>query len=190
MKKQFVLLAALCLLMASCDDSAEVRDAKGGYRFKTTGKVTLYTPDESNPKATLSTVINLTNETGSFELVSLKDGDKVLLTFDQLNGDVCHTEGTLSGKDLSFNPFTRTLEVPVDTEYKDTIRIPIIGDLTKDSIYTYTVTKTEVFDITVSGTGKTYENNIIFSLNYKGESQTDKQHTIEGTGIEMLCKKN
>ncbi len=184
MKKQFVLLAALCLVLASCEDTA------GGYRFKTTGKVTLSVPDESNPNATVSTVVNLTNETGSFELVSLKDGDKVLLTFDPLNGDVSHTEGVLSGKDLSFNSFARTLELPVDTEYKDTIRIPVIGDLTRDSIYTYTVTKTEVFDITVSGTGKTYENNIIFLLTYEGQSQTNAQHTIKGTDIEMLCKKN
>ncbi len=190
MKKQFVLLATLCLVLASCEDTADVRDAKGGYRFKTTGKVTLSTPDEANPKATISTIINLTNETGSFELVSLKDGDKVLLTFDQLNGDVCHTEGALSGKDLSFSPFTRTLELPIDTEYKDTIRIPIIGNLTRDSIYTYTVTKTETFDVTVSGTGKVYTNNIIFSLTYEGKSQTNEQHSIKGTDIEMLCKKN
>ncbi len=186
MKKQFVLLAALCLLMASCEDSAEVRDAKGSYRFKTTGKVTLTTPDETNPKATVSTVINLTNETGWLRVKSLKDGDKVMLTFDQLNGDVYHTEGTLSGKDLTFNSFKRTLEVPVETEYVDTITIPIIGG---DTI-TRTVTKTEMFDITVSGTGRTYEDDcIIFTLNYSGESQTDKQHTIEGTGIEMHCNK-
>lgn len=187
MKKQFFLLAALCLVLASCEDTADVRNAKGGYRFKTTGKVTLSVPDESNPKATVSTIVNLTNETGSFELVSLKDGDKVLLTFDPLNGDVSHTEGVLSGSDLTFNAFTRTLEVPVDTEVKDTITIPIIGG---DTVYTYTVTKTEVFDITVSGTGKVYTNNIIFSLVYEGKSQTNEQHTIKGTDIEMLCKKN
>ncbi len=194
MKKQMFYLAAICLVMASCADTADVRDAKGGYRFKTTGKVTLQMPDESNPKATVSQVVNLTNETGSFELVSLKDNDKVLLTFDQLNGDVYHTKGTLSGDELSFDAFTRTLDLPITTEYSDTLHIPYLDLLGqnkfRDSIITYTKTETEVFDITVTGNAKTYENNIIFSLNYKGQSQEDKQRTVEGADIQMLCKKN
>ncbi|GEM_PF-997601 len=194
MKKQMFYLAAICLVMASCADTADVRDAKGGYRFKTTGKVTLQMPDESNPKATVSQVVNLTNETGSFELVSLKDNEKVLLTFDQLNGDVYHTKGTLSGDELSFDTFTRTLDLPITTEYSDTLHIPYLDILGqnkfRDSIITYTKTKTEVFDITVTGNAKTYENNIIFSLNYKGESQEDRRRTVEGTDIQMLCKKN
>ena len=190
MKKQFVYLAALCLLLASCADTADVRDAKGGYRFKTTGKVTLEMPDESNPRATVSQVVNLSNESGSFELVSLKDNDKVLLTFDQLNGDVYHTKGTLSGDELTFDAFTRTLDLPITTEYSDTIPIHSVLGTVRDSIITFTKTTTEVFDITVSGNAKTYENNIIFSLQYKGQSQEDKQRTIEGSDIQMLCKKN
>ena len=141
MKKQMFYLAAMCLVMASCADTADVRDAKGGYRFKTTGKVTLEMPDESNPKATVSQIVNLTNETGSFELVSLKDNDKVLLTFDQLNGDVYHTKGTLSGDELTFDAFTRTLDLPITTEYSDTIHIPYLDILGqnkfRDSIITY-----------------------------------------------------
>lgn len=187
-------LAAICLVMASCSDTADVRDAKGGYRFKTTGKVTLQMPDTNNPKATISQVVNMNNESGTFELVSLKDNDKVLLTFDQLNGDVYHTKGTLSGDDLTFESFTRTLDLPITTEKYDTIHLPYKGplgqSLVRDSIITITKTKIEVFDITVTGSAKTYENNIIFSLNYKGQSQEDKQRTIEGTDIQMLCKKN
>lgn len=194
MKKKMFYLAALCLVMASCADTADVRDAKGGYRFKTTGKVTLQMPDENNPKATVSQIVNLANETGSFELVSLKDNDKVLLTFDQLNGNVYHTKGTLSGDELNFDQFTRTLDLSITTDYADTLHIPYLDILEqskfRDSIITYTKTRTEMFDITVSGYAKTYENNIIFSLNYKGQSQEDKQRTIEGTDIQMLCKKN
>lgn len=194
MKKQMFYLAAICLVMASCSDTADVRDAKGGYRFKTTGKVTLQMPDTNNPKATISQVVNMNNESGTFELVSLKDNDKVLLTFDQLNGDVYHTKGTLSGDDLTFESFTRTLDLPITTEKYDTIHLPYKGplgqSLVRDSIITITKTKIEVFDITVTGSAKTYENNIIFSLNYKGQSQEDKQRTIEGTDIQMLCKKN
>lgn len=190
MKKQLVLFAMACVLLTSCSDTAEIRDAKGGYRFKTTGKVTLQVPDRKNHKATVSTVVNLANESGSFELVSLKDGDKVLLTFDQLNGDVCHTNGILSGDELTFEAFNRTLNLPIVTEYSDTIHIhPLIGTV-RDSIITYTKTRNEMFDITVTGNAKTYENNIIFNLTYKGESQEDKQRTIEGNDIQMLCKKN
>ncbi len=190
MKKQLVLFAMACVLLTSCSDTAEIRDAKGGYRFKTTGKVTLQVPDGKNQKATVSTVVNLANESGTFELVSLKDGDKVLLTFDQLNGDVYHTNGVLSGDELTFEAFNRTLNLPIVTEYSDTIHIhPLIGTV-RDSIITYTKTHNEMFDITVTGNAKTYENNIIFNLTYKGESQEDKQRTIEGSDIQMLCKKN
>lgn len=190
MKKQLVLLSVVCLLLASCSDSAEIRDAKGGYRFKTTGKVTLKVPSESNHKVKESSTVNLANETGSFELVSLKDDDKVLLTFDQLNGDVYHTEGVLSEDELTFDPFTRTLNLPIVTEYSDTIHVHTVLGTVRDSIITFTKTRNEVFDITVSGTGTTYENNIIFNLTYKGESQEDDERTIEGTDIQMLCKKN
>ncbi len=185
------LLAAVLMGMAAgltgCQDTAEVRDVKGGYRYKTTGQVTL---QENFKGATLADTIpvKLTNESGQLEVVSLYNEDSLLITFDQLNGDVCYTRGTTDGKTIHFAPYTRTLEIPFETEKKDTLHIGT-ALFPRDTVITYTKRETEMFNITVSGSALVFENNLIFDLKYSGKSQTTER-TILHSVVRMQAKKN
>lgn len=177
----------MLLMMAACNDTAEVRDVKGGYRYKTTGQVML---QENYKGATLADTLSvrLTNESGQIEVVSLYDKDSVLLTIDQLNGDVCYTRGTTDGKTLRFAPYTRTLEVPFETTKYDTIKIGV-KPFEYDTIISIPARETEIFNITVSGSALVFENNLIFNLQYSGKSQTTER-TLVSRGVRMQAKKN
>lgn len=184
---QWALLAGVLMMMAACNDTAEVRDVKGGYRYKTTGQVML---QENYRGATLADTLSvrLTNESGQIEVVSLYDKDSVLLTIDQLNGDVCYTRGTTDGKTLRFAPYTRTLEVPFETTKYDTIKIGV-KPFEYDTIISIPARETEIFNITVSGSALVFENNLIFNLQYSGKSQTTER-TLVSRGVRMQAKKN
>lgn len=181
------LLAAVLMGLAACQDTAEVRDVKGGYRYKTTGQVTL---QENFKGATLADTISvkLTNESGQLEVVSLYNEDSVLITFDQLNGDVCYTRGTTDGKTIHFAPYTRTLEIPFETTKYDTLHLGTTL-FPRDTVVTYTKRETEIFNIIVSGSAQVYENNLIFNLKYSGKSQTSER-TILRSAVRMQAKKN
>lgn len=191
MKKIFAskltVLAAVLMGLAACQDTAEVRDVKGGYRYKTTGQVML---QENFKGATLADTLSvkLPNESGQLEVVSLYSEDSVLITLDQLNGDVCYTRGTTDGKTLHFAPYTRTLEVPFETTKYDTIKIGV-KPFEYDTIISIPARETEVFNITVSGSAQVYENNLIFNLKYSGKSQTTER-TLTSRGVRMQAKKN
>ena len=171
----------------ACSDSAEVRDVKGAYRYKTTGKVTLEENYKGATKAD-TLVANLDNESGTLEVVSLHNGDSLLLTIDQLNGDVTVTRGAVSGNTLHFVAYNRMLEVPTTITEYDTISIGV-GFLTKDTILVRERNVYEPYDITVSGHADVYDNNLVFHLNYSGKSQTTER-ILRGRNIISLAKKN
>lgn len=184
---KLAVLATVLMVMAGCQDTAEVRDVKGGYRYKTTGQVTL---QENYKGATLADtlLVKLTNESGQLEVVSLYNEDSLLITFDQLNGDVCYTRGTTDGKTVHFAPYTRTLEIPFETTKYDTIKIGV-KPFEYDTIISIPARETEIFNITVSGSALVFENNLIFDLKYSGKSQTSER-TLTSRGIRMQAKKN
>ena len=180
-----VLVAALMLV--ACTDSSEVRDVKGAYRYKTTGKVTLEENYRGATKAD-TLVANLDNESGTLELVSLHDGDSLLMTIDQLNGDVIVTRGAINGKRLNFASFTRKLEVPTEVKTFDTISLGV-GILSYDTVIVREQKEYEPYDITVRGYADVYDDNLVFTLEYNGKSQTSER-TLRGKGIKSLAKKN
>ena len=173
--------------MMACSDSDAVRDVKGAYRYKTTGKVTLEENYQGATKAD-TLVANLNNEFGTLEVVSLHNGDSLLVTIDQMNGDVIITRGMVNNGKLQFNPFHRTLEVPTEVKYFDTISIGL-GILTKDTVIVREKNENEVYDITVNGYADVYDNNLVFNLIYTGKSQSTER-TLRGNGIHSLAKKN
>ena len=175
------------MLMAACKDSSEVRDVKGAYRFKTTGKVTLEENFKGATKAD-TLVANLDNESGTLELVSLHKGDSVLITIDPLNGNVMVTRGALDGSRLHFDSYNRTIEVPTTQTYYDTIKIDL-GLITKDTVIVTERDVYEPYDIRVNGYADVYDNNLVFHLEYAGKSQTSER-TLRGKDITSLAKKN
>ena len=187
MKSKILILLCAAVGMLACTDSASVRDAKGAYRYKTTGKVTL---EENYATATKADtlVANLENESGTLEVVSLHNGDSLLLTIDQLNGDVNVTRGAISNGRLHFQPYHRTLDVPTTVKYFDTISIGG-AILSYDTVIVRERNEYETYDITVKGYADVYDNNLVFMLDYNGRSQTSER-TLRGTGIKSLAKKN
>lgn len=187
MKSKIFILLGLVLCMMACTESNAVRDVKGAYRYKTTGKVVLEENFEGATKAD-TLVANLDNESGSIEVVSLHKDDSLLVTVDQLNGNVVVTRGAVNNGRLHFAPYSRTLAVKTDVMYYDTISIRV-GVLEKDTVITRVRKEYEVYDITVNGYADVYDNNLVFTLGYKGKSQTSAR-TLRGEGISCLAKKN
>lgn len=182
-KNLFMTLAAAALLLCSCSEDLQVRNIKGGYHYKTAGQVTITQQGYSPYQQVLE------NESGVMEVVSLYNADSLLITLNQTNGGVFNTKGRTDGQTLRFEPFDRTIKLLVENNQSDTIKLPGIGILAKDTIITHTTHEAEVFDIRVNGRGEVYENNIILYLTYDGQSQTSSK-TLHGTDIQMLAKKN
>lgn len=187
MKTKILVLASFVLLLAACSDSAEVRDVKGAYRYKTTGKVTLEENYKGATKAD-TLVANLDNESGTLEVVSLHNGDSLLLTIDQLNGNVVVTRGMANNGRLHFVSYNRTIEIPTDVKYFDTISVGL-GILSKDTVIVRERREYEPYDINVRGYADIYDNNLVFTLEYNGRSQTSER-TLRGRDIKCLAKKN
>ena len=188
MKAKIIILLSAVLSLVACSDSSAVRDAKGAYRYKTTGQVTLEENYSGATKAD-TLVANLENESGTLEVVSLHNGDSLLITIDQLNGDVTVTRGKADGDHLYFDSYTRTLEVPTEVKYFDTIQVNV-GPLTlMDSVIVRERRELEVYDITVRGYADVYDNNLVFNLEYTGKSQ-NTERTLRGKNIHCLAKKN
>ncbi|MBQ7530377.1 MAG: hypothetical protein IJT12_01550 [Paludibacteraceae bacterium] len=187
MKTKITLLLSLVLFLAACTDSSAVRDVKGAYRYKTTGKVTLEENFKGATKAD-TLVANLDNESGTLEVISLHDGDSLLLTIDQLNGNVTVTRGAVSDSRLHFAPYNRTIEIPTTIKHYDTLSIDL-GIISKDTVIVREQREYEPYDITVRGYAEVYDNNLVFNLSYSGKSQTTER-TLRGTGFRSLAKKN
>ena len=187
MKSRILLLIAIAMCLSGCKDSSSVRDVKGAYRYKTTGKVTL---EENYAGATKADtfVANLENESGTLEVLSLHNGDSLLLTIDQLNGNIVVTRGIVNAGRLQFAPYNRTIEIPTDVKYFDTLSIDL-GIITRDTVIVRERREYEPYDITVSGYADVYDNNLVFTLDYTGKSQTTER-TLRGKGIKSLAKKN
>lgn len=188
MKAKIIILLGAVLSMVACSDSSAVRDAKGAYRYKTTGKVTLEENYRGATKAD-TLVANLENESGTLEVVSLHNGDSLLITIDQMNGDVIVTRGKADGNRLNFASYTRTLEVPTTVKYFDTIQVNVGPLMLVDSVIVRERRELEVYDITVHGHADVYDNNLVFNLEYAGKSQSTER-TLRGKDIRCLAKKN
>lgn len=155
MKKFFqsTLLCAVMLVCFGCKEDASVHSIKGAYRYKASGIVSVTDPSASVRSHTLT-------ETGILELVSLHDGNDLLLTFNQSGGGVCTARGTASEKALHIDPFTRTMTVDLET-----------------------------YSVDVSARGEVFDNTIIIYLSISGKS-TSSDKTLQGTDIQMLAQKN
>lgn len=151
------ILCLIMLMCLGCDEEASVRNVKGAYRYKASGVVTVTTPSDKTSERVRTHSIT---ETGVLELVSLHDGDDMLLTFNQSGGGVYNTHGTASDKTIHFDPFTRTMTVDLET-----------------------------YNVEVSGRGEVFDNTIILYFTYSGKS-VSSDRTLQGTDIQMLAQKN
>ena len=85
-------------------------------------------------------------------------------------------------------PYNRTIEVPTNVKYYDTLKLDL-GLIKRDTVLVREVREYEPYDIQVRGYADVYDNNLIFTLEYTGKSQTTER-TLRGKGIKSLAKKN
>ncbi len=157
MKKffQFSLLLSVVLLATACSDA--VRPFVGDYSYKISGTVTV----DGKTKV-------LSTEQGSLQLVR-KDKNTVLMTFNELGGDVYTATGHISDSHISF------------TDAKRVLHIAYTGESTVASV--------QYFDLTVAGEGDIQHETIVFSLTYYGEGLNDGT-ALTGKDIVCVAKQN
>lgn len=181
--KSFITLAAILLFMYGCNETMDVRSVKGSYSYKTSGQAEMGNLENGDKK------IKLDNESGQLEIISLHDDDNVLLTFNQLGGETYSSKGTVNDDELEIEPFFRTYTVNTTVVVYDTIHTVVGGILDIDTITSHEKIISEVFDITVSGNGKIYDNSIIFDFKYEGKSE-NSDYTLKSEKVQMIAKRN
>lgn len=185
------VLGAVALVMAACAD--DIKPVLGTYSYKISGKATI---DD-----TISVVLN--DEMGALDILR-KEDDKMLLTLNTMNGDVCVTSGKIDGKDITLDPFSHIVPVTYRATVPDTITVTkpdtiiIPGIIKNDTIYRPGKDSViyverlfnDSYDVTVSGTGEVYNETIVFDFTYTGNGVNNDESQLVAEGITMVAKKN
>jgi len=158
MKKNIFILVILTVALVGCKDNAEVRSAIGTYSYKSSGTLVL----DSLNQGTSDTLIQVAfTEIGALEVISMKDKDSVMVTFNELLGDVYSTRGSIKGNEIILQPFFRRF---------------VNGKI----IYPTT--------IAVTGNGHIYDSSIVMNLNYSGLAEDSL--ALAANDVQLIAKKN
>ncbi len=164
------MVTLIAMMMTSCKNNVE--SVSGQYTYYISGNVTRYMPseiEEGNKIDTLihdaldAVTISLNNESGQLEIInrhSDENDEPLLFVFTSLKGDVYNTTGSIEGKKLTIDNFTRTVKAG-GVEYGTDI----------------------------NGYGELYDNTIVIALHYEGTS-LNGESTIEGNDITCVAKRN
>ena len=169
MKKSIYLLMGACIiLLSACKDTAEVRQAEGGYTYKTSGVVRVQHGDTIDN-------VHLAPETGTMVLASDKNGERATLNFNYSGGDGYDMHVSIRRDSLFLDPTERTIDVEVA---QDTLAFGTV------------LHQREAFAIRVNGDGKLLSNgDVCLTLTYTGHS-INGNYTLTGTNIHVHCKRN
>lgn len=164
----YLMLGACTMMLCACQDTADVRQAEGGYTYKTSGVVTIRQGSESGE-------VHLTPETGTMVLTSGKNGSEAVLSFNHSGGDNYDMHVRIEKDSIFADAMERTIDVEVSTD-----TLPL-GTVTH---------RREAFGIRVNGDGKIMSNgDVCLSLNYTGRA-LNENYTLSGTDIHVHCKRN
>lgn len=159
MKNRFYLLAMIAIAFTAC--SKEAKTLSGDYSYKKTGSIQIATD-------TTSITLHLNNEIGQLNIIDLnaEEGNKVMLVYNTMNGDIITTNATITGDTLKIDPYNRQLSIQTDS---------ISGK----------------FDIEVRGYGVRYDNLILFNEIYEGEiEENQNKATVYGDDIKTIAERN
>lgn len=170
--KVITAIVMLSAVLCSCSKEGPAL-FKGNYSFKTSGSICAR--QISEPADTLlpsDVTIKLVTESGQMDITP-RDGDAMLVTMNVTGGDMIVYDSKVSGEDLVITPDTRSMVLTFPGgEESQTI----------SSVRT---------DIDVSGTGRRYDNIILFKFNYGGVFQVgDTEYEIYASDIDCRAKLN
>ncbi len=169
MKRLFLVLIAT-LALTSCHKSG-VSLFEGDYSFKTSGEISINVEgqiDTLDVNIPASLDVSLANDVGQLNIcASGKENGQVIVVMNYLNGDVVVTSGTCNGNTLELSTFQRNV-LPVS-----------VSSLLSN------------FSILVSGTGRMYDDMIVFDMSYKGKASIGTvSYKIKEKDVKMVAYRN
>ncbi len=191
--KSILLTGIVALSFTACTD--DIKPVVGTYSYKISGKATI---DD-----TIS--VALDDEIGALEILR-KDDDKMLLTLNTMNGDVCAATGKIDGTDITLDPFTHQISVTYKASVLDTIVLhkadttiterpfPFPNDTVitpaRDTVLSVERRFAKSYEVTVTGTGEVYDETILFTLFYSGQGIEDTESRLVADNLTMVAKRN
>lgn len=141
------LLVSSMIMMTACTKEGPAL-FKGYYSYKTSGTLVVERvgTDSQTGEETKDTLdVQLTSELGQMDIISQGDGsNRMFVTMNAMAGDVIKFDAVAEPSSISLKPLDRIITVDVG----NATLIPL--------------------NMTVSGTGKRYDNMVIFTLDYSG----------------------
>ena len=168
MKNWLLPLVLLSGVLSGC--KAEGTAAfKGDYSFKTGGYITVsgtYTDWRGSRDTTF--IRNLVPESGQMHLLQDTEEQKMVVTMNITGGDPVVFSASLDGEQLVLTPLLRSVLV-----------FPKFGD---DALR---------YNLTVGGTGRKYDQTIVFEMNYSGDFSMDGlKGTVTSSKVHCIATKN
>ena len=142
---------------------------KGDYSFKTGGYITVsgtYTDWRGSRDTTF--IRNLVPESGQMHLLQDTEEQKMVVTMNITGGDPVVFSASLDGEQLVLTPLLRRVLV-----------FPKFGD---DALR---------YNLTVGGTGRKYDQTIVFEMNYSGDFPMDGlKGAVTSSKVHCIATKN
>lgn len=157
--------------MGSCTD---IKQTAGSYSYKLSGTATIR--DGSNKE-----VVTLSDEMGQMDIIQLNK-DSIKIVMNQMNGSVFVTDACVNGKNITMNPYTRSMRLYTEGTEKNLIDAIIDGDDLNTGDYT-------TYDINIDGTGIRYDDIIIFELLYLGNERGGNKKIVD-SDVRIVAKAN
>lgn len=169
-KLRFSLVICSLMLLASCQKNG-LRLFEGDYSYKTSGTVQMTEiASDSSLNAPLSFKVNLQNEIGQMQVISLDKGaDSVMVIMNTMGGDVIVAHAKVDKDKIMFHDFNREINL---------LDINLNLDLN--------------CEVTVTAEGTMYDDDsMIINMVYSGEhSYLNKVFSLESSVIIMYAQRN
>lgn len=159
-KLQFIFTIVTCIFLTSCEKNTGINRFTGSYTYKISGKIGVVTSVLGD---TVS--VNLTPEFGQMNITKGSSSNKVVVTWDNLLGDVCHTTATIDGNTITLDQGKKN--------------IPSISSVGSD------------LSVNFTGSGTLYDNMLIIPMKYSTEySLAQISFEIVSSDLECVAKAN
>jgi len=149
-----------CVLLASCEKNTGTNRFIGSYTYKISGKIGLVSSILSD-----TLFVSLNPEQGQMNIAKGNTPNQVIVTWDNLIGDISHTTATIDGNTITLDQGKKN--------------IPIVTPLEAD------------LAVTFNGKGNLYDNMLIIPMQYYSEySIQGLTLKIVSSEVECVAKAN